>query len=738
MMHRHTLNGVEIDEPTGFNQIQIGPVRDEVNHGIGFEATQSSLQFTGNGYQILYQENETNGLRANVIYMAETRCDETQEWTEVFSGRVNFGQIKKVCGLTCTISAPIETKSCEVVLNSRYDQQVDMDKYTGVDNTTALVKYDELGKEITLKAVKYLAIDEANNTSQNTEVLSDQLTWATSNTGNQLTAHIAPRLDNIAIASLGEFNPRAFSELTPGFSNRPGETFGYTIDTTTLLGGLTCEFDGISFSFRLKGSHTIDANLEGISLTIKIFKLPAGSDYPTGGGSGDWVQVYSQPLSSVSTAGGGTGPTNSFDFSGTASSTLIQGDRFTFSLFAISGNRFSEINSYSLTLEKETFFHAESGSLCEDSTVEYYMIHEALSHTVEEITNGCLRVKSSYYGRTNSQPYAFSSTGCGGLRIVTSGLKIRKADNPTFFTSVKNLVDNLRKIDNIGFDVLGNDVRIESVDFFYKNTEILKCPAAVSVSVIVNESGHYAKITAGYKNWQTQKINGLNEFNSEREYKTSLEVISTTLDIQSEFVTGSLPIEVTRQQLFAATGAADTTYDNNTFLICVLPAADVYHTYEVEQGGITNPVNMYSPETAYNWRLRPVANMMRWYKSIASSYRTIMSTLNKVFFSSGTGNILAGGITTDDTCRPEKQPTVENQDIFFSQISDFTPLWINETITFTYPLSLAEYNKIKSNPYGYISVQCGNGDWLKGFIRQLNYAPVKGEGQFTLIRKYGV
>jgi len=201
-------------------------------------------------------------------------------------------------------------------------------------------------------------------------------------------------------------------------------------------------------------------------------------------------------------------------------------------------------------------------------------------------------------------------------------------------------------------------------------------------------------------------------------------------------VTGSYPIEITRQQSFADSGGADTAYDDNVFLICVRKPDYPYSGLEVEVGNVDSPANIYSPSTVYNWRIRPVANMLRWFKSIASTYRNILDTANQLFFSSGTGNILARGMMADAFCRPEKQVTQENQSIFFTQTDDFAPIWINETITFSYPLSLADYNKIKANPYGYISVQCGEGQWLKGFIKQVNYQPANGNGQFTLKRKY--
>lgn len=730
---KHTLNDVEIDEPIGFDGISLGPVRDDNYHGIGFEATDSGLTFTGNGYDILYAANEITGLKSNVIYAASSMCEGDTEFTNVLSGRVNFGTLKKSCGTSCQITASVESQSCEVVLNSRFDQNVDVDANTGIDTTTALNHYGEMGNRITLPAVKILAIDEAHNSADNSEVISDQPDWVITESGDTGDGHIAPRLDTNSSAALGAFNPISFTEAFQGGAlNRPGTNFPITVDTTTLLGGLTCTFGDSTISFRVKGSADIVApGQSAVALAIQVYKLPKGGD-PA---SFDWVRLYNNEFNGGSTDVELIQPHVDFDVSGSVTTSVVQGDMFTFSIYYRS-TRFGEIDKYTLTLDSETFFKMEAPTLCEDSDTQYYMIHETLSHVTEEITNGCLRVKSAYYGRLDSQPYEFPVDGCGGMRMVTSGLKIRNAANPTFFTSLKALIDGLKAIDNIGFDVYGNDMRVEDVAFFYRDKEIMRCPAVASVSISVDEGSHYAKITSGYKTWKVEKVNGLDEYNSEREFKTSLDTISTELNIQSELVAGSYPIEITRQQSFAATGAADTSYDNEVFIICLRRAMYPYSSYEVERGIITGPANMYSPETVYNWRIRPIANMMRWYKTIASSYRDFKSTVNKIFFSSGTGNIQAQGMTTDPACRPEIFSTIENQDLFFTQITDFKPLWINETVTYSYPMSLKEYQTIKTDPYGYISFQCGTGAWFKGYIKQIQYQPVAGMAAITLKRKY--
>src|SRR6187551_461294 len=105
----------------------------------------------------------------------------------------------------------------------------------------------------------------------------------------------------------------------------------------------------------------------------------------------------------------------------------------------------------------------------------------------------------------------------------------------------------------------------------------------------------------------------------------------------------------------------------------------------VEQGNVTNPANIFSPSTIYNYRISPIRNLMRWYKSIAPSYVNISDSSNKLFFSSGTGNLIAYGKMTDPACRLESMELQENQNLFVTQFADqveATPLWKNESFTY--------------------------------------------------------
>jgi hypothetical protein len=273
------------------------------------------------------------------------------------------------------------------------------------------------------------------------------------------------------------------------------------------------------------------------------------------------------------------------------------------------------------------------------------------------------------------------------------------------------------------------------VEYFYRNEEAKRIELIPRLKSNLDPSQAYSIIKIGYEKWEVEQINGLGEFNSNKEFRTSLSNISNVKELQSKFVAGGYAIEVTRQQSFQDTGAADTSYDNETFIIVVRRTA---YGYTPEVGNIVSASNIYSPATAYNWRIRPWYNLMRWWKSIAQSYTNFASSVNKLFFSSGTGNLAASGrLAVNDPCALENGVKAENKDMVFADFADPQyPIWKPELITFECPLSVKEFNEVGDKKYGFISVQCGTGDFRQGYITNLLYRPAKGTAEITLREKW--
>lgn len=716
------LDDLEIEEPTGFDDLELSMKRDDKMHGMTFEASTSPLEFYGVAYEYLKEQKETYGVRANVNFRALATCD-NYDYEEVLSGRLNFGKYKDKCGSICTISIPWEQNSCEIVLKSRYDQKVDVEKLTGVDNSTPLPDYLGLTLRKELSAHNIRVATEGYVEEAGDEI--DLSIFALFETTN---FSVRPTYGRQIFSNINESQlvPTSFAASDNGFNDS-------AISPVILLDEvIDCFDDNFTYEVRLKGSYDFGytGDIESLQLIV------AKGEYPSA-----LTILHSQNLPFTEHTAEGT-----FDYTYTGSQNLNQGDGF-YAYIAMTGSEFvNPVLGGTITFDQETYVNIEGVRSCPTTNADLYMVHETLSRLAEAVTNGCVRVKSSYYGRTDSEPFSFDQDGCGGLRAVTSGLKIRNAENGKYFDSLKNLIEGLNAIDNIGIAVEEDPnipnkylLVIEALDYFYQNQEVLRHDAIPEANNETEETRHYSKVDVGYKKWEVENVNGLDEIQSTRQYNTSIDTVNSPLDITSSLISGSYPIEITRQQSFASTGAADTKFDNDTFIMCMVRTGYLYGSIEVDKGNITNGQNLYSPSTIYNYRISPIRNLMRWYRSIAAGFVGLSDSINKLFFSSGTGNLQASGIMTDTECRLENAELLENQDLFvthFANQVDYTPLWINEQRSYEYPMSIKDYKLLKSNPYGYIASQCGNEEFKNYWIKEVKFKPVKGSATFILRRKY--
>jgi len=311
------------------------------------------------------------------------------------------------------------------------------------------------------------------------------------------------------------------------------------------------------------------------------------------------------------------------------------------------------------------------------------------------------------------------------------------------------LLFSLQCIHNTGFDVsnrTGEEImRIEPAEQFYIDKELMDCSDADLTKMDVLPDEIPGTILGGYEKWEIENVNGLDEFNSKREYRLTIKNAKAPMDYRCKFIAGGYPIEITRQQSFAESGAADTKYDNDTFILCLeresYPYAYMYDypypylagSFIVQQGNILNEANIFDPITIINYAISPIRNMMRLAKLFFGSYRDHEAANSKIVLQSGEGNLLAEGLCTNE-CTPENEVMSESEEITSSKFTDeeqALPLIRPESVTFEYPMSLADFKRIRANPYGYIKHCSG-----KGYIFKIIYRPNEGKANFELRNKY--
>lgn len=737
MLVRFFLDSLEIDEPQGWSSLEISIKRDDDFHGIGFEASTNQLDFYGIGRQYINYIKATQGLKASITFRAEEACAGDTE--TILQGRLNMGKYRERCGTECFVSLPIETESCEATFRNKFEQKVDVDKLRTQNGIGVLEAYAQLGITIQLPTKN---IDYRSNGAVAPAGDTEPVVFSTPGGGSEAYALVRPEYveENTNI-----HDTHLTGGTNIGYSGPHGIFIPLSSQVLFNEDNANCFLQPILVNGRLKGRIT----MPGVS-NLDVYSVRLNGEL-----DGEWpINDPNQDIEQTTLGIGiNTDVDGPFEFDVSMTSLnwmpLNNGADGIYFYLALHQNPGANFNG-TVVFDPETFISFTTVQACPPTDTKSYLVHELLSRVTENITDNCMRVKSSFYGRTDSQPFAFDRDGCGALRMATSGLKIRNADKATFFISPSDLINGLRCIDNIGMGVEPDTtipgrflLRIEDLDFFYQDFEIFRCVGITLIDTEVEEARDFSLVKVGYKKWQTLANFGLDEFNSDRQYHLAIQTINNALDITSVLVAGEYPITVTREQQFASSSSIDTTYDDENFIICLKRLT--YNTFIVEQGGIVNPQNIFNPETVYNYRISPVRNLMNWYRSLINAYPTLGDSVNKLYFSSGTGNIFASGQLFDgygystDLCKKEAVDIKENMDLFvtaFRDVLKYTPLWRNETVTFDYPMSFKNYNAIKDKRYGYISYQCGNGEFKKGWIKNITWNPGPGNATFVLRKKW--
>jgi hypothetical protein len=739
------IDDVEYDEPDNWDDVLLMLHRDEAYHGVFSEASISSLAFTEDAALYIMDKEEQEGLLALITFRAEYRCND-DEYEMLLTGALNLGKMERYCGAGCRVVLPIEQANCTMLVRNRLDTKVDLDSLLAFDKVTPLEAYEWAGFTLDMPA-KAIPVGAVGNV----EEAGDRVTWENFPFALfGIYSYIRPTYGKQANASINQTQlvPTVFAADSTGAIDTAVSPVVLINETINCFGG------SFTYAFRFKGDIVNLGDANTIRIIIVKGLLPDNEnplnepydnpDNPT------FVPLHNEVIGG--TLEGDSNPvTKSFDYSYSGTTTLGPGEGVWGYMYFAQSTRLNDASQY-VNFDPETSVSITAVRECPVTDAKAYMINEALSRVTEAITNACVRVRSDYYGRTDSRPYAAEVDGCGSLRAINNGLQLRRADvrdpqsddfaEAKMFVSLKDLLEGLNPIDNIGFGIEADpdrpgfdQLRVEPIEYFYREEEVLSLPLVNDVKVVTVEQECWANIKIGYQKWEVEAVNGLDEVNANREFRTALTTVNHTISLLSKFVAGSYAIEVTRQQSYAESGAADTTYDNEAFVYCLIRAL---YGFDIEQGGVAGATGVYSPSTLYNWRIRPFYNLMRWFKSIANVYPHLGDTAKKLFFTAGTANYRAAGELSDLWCKLEDGVKAENQDLGVDDFaaSDYIPLWRPKTIQFKCDLSIADYKLLRDSPHGYISVQCGTGEWLKGFINTVQFNPKLGEADFNLQLKW--
>jgi hypothetical protein len=389
-------------------------------------------------------------------------------------------------------------------------------------------------------------------------------------------------------------------------------------------------------------------------------------------------------------------------------------------------------------------------SVTDSSIGKAFAVSETGSHIARCITGVEDSFRSEYFGRKNSQPYAYEQNGCGAFRSFINGFLIRgfpiTGDNArTIRMSMNDFFNGLNPIDNLGMGIEKQDdsyyIRVEPKEFFYDLSNVI-----MQISNIPNlkkyeaPEYYYSNIYIGYGKWETEFTNGLDEFNSKREYYTGIKSVDNKLEAISDLVTSGYRIEIARRNQYTDSFTKDTQYDEDNYLVCLNRSVDVDdipdNLDEAEKDeNFADVQNILSPETSYNLRVSPARNLLRWNGVINSGL--IKYPGREIKLTSGEGNYKMTSQFDGDVCSGNwnNESLSEGQNIQWddNDNTDSSPIWIPQIIEFDYPLKFNEWVNIVNNGKGVFEISEWEDDYEKGFILEVQYRP-DGISKFKLLK----
>lgn len=549
-----------IEEPGGWESFTLKIKRHAERHGTFRELQSTEFRFYDQARVLLKAEHEQYGARGIYTLRIKGKCGSS--FQEVYRGRIDFANFKHVCADTCYATAQVDQVGALINFINRFDQKVDLSKSTAFDGA-ALTNYAGLSKTILLPSKAILLRGIAKNVAASEYKVSDDIGFQAgfpAGTGSVNGAINIP-FDTVEVNAIKDFKPEALMDFYNNSQNgeQPPELIYNNPEQF-----LNCRGDSFPVEFRVKGAYKNLVNGSGAhTLSLSLKKGMAGFS------SVGVTMIQGWILSLGSTNPVATIP---FDVSYSTTVTLAPGEKLWLDMFLTYSKNTNYADDVRIQIDAETYFKSEVTSKCDPTTGKVSLINEVASRVIEATTNNELKLYSEYYGRINSQPYAMLQNGCGALRAITSGLDVRRAkladgSDPRMFLSMKDVFESLNAIDNIGIGPEDDDkIRIEPWKFFYQDDVIFACRSIASIERISKPDELYSIFRNGYDKWESEDFNGLDEFLTKREWRTSLTSVQNPFERICKWIASGYAWEVTRRK---SNDTKDWRFDNDTFIACL-------------------------------------------------------------------------------------------------------------------------------------------------------------------------
>ena len=717
----HTINGVGIEEPIGFDQLKMTLQRTEY-HGISAEVSQLDLEFYGKAATIIKEAYEKD-LDSELNYIV------TNDGVEVYNGMIDLSTYQETQGSYRSVSCKVGEVGVKTIFNNRSETDVNLNSDTTIDGEELVelptwqslhipTKHIAYTNKIKQKEAKEISIDNGTDNSypnQGIRFYNDELL------GNYpyITFPIGDTVEAEEFGGIAQndfaYSSNDIQNLTPQYT--PSEDHEQKYGTNT----------------RMSVDVQIKANIIVINTSF-VYKWGGGMNYRICAidKSGNKIIGNTESWNAEDYSKAGYIYSNTkIPLNCSLRGELNASESVTIYLefwYTEIHNGYMAMKAY-LEIESDSYIKTLMFDNLQEETknTNMLMVYDALEIISLMTSENQLPLKSDWYDYSDLSGNIMEQHG-GATKAITNGYKIRDIKTESgkeypMSMSFRDLFESLNAMDCIGWSIVhekdGLCLRVERWDWFYKDEEVLKIEDANELKTSLNKDLCVTEFEIGYDKYVTSDVyNSIENLHSERKFASSVKALSNKVSAKSKIIADNYAIEETRRAQFQVKPSESFDHDESVFVFELGWGGTPF----IIQSSAEDCVGIKRPTEFINAKLTPRQCAARWADYLfamngAKALKYVTSSANsEAGFSTNSGSLL---LSMAD------QPQMENDDI--GVVSHKLKA---ETLEFTYPLTIDQYKKIKNNPYGLITVN-GIQGWLKEFI----YSFIDGEAEFKLIPK---
>lgn len=676
---RFKLDGRIIIDPKGFDESDLEFSRNSTYFGIG-PVFSNNLIFVKNGADYITFVKNTYGINKDIQITKEVKNSQTDIWELDFSGFLDLSTYVSENG---QVACKINSGGLEKLLKARESEQVEIDRVLSIDGASITKVIPEITVNLTGKAI---------------QIVSDWVSTISSPDNYCFLDHGSREGDN------GSFSSGIVFPIT---NNSEGEyqsiLYGSNVSQSDNPEGVTRGTEGQMFYANSVRPHTLKVNidfsfvltngweyLDSAILDIMIVKYKDGANYNVK----EKTSLFNVPnKTAISGYNNKRVPRivhdADYDLEIGESLGLIAQLRYN-----LKDRDFKDAFINVKLSSIEGTINVVENSRVPGSSSKAYLYKDLLSQLVKINTNDNNGFISKYLdsklfgvthgffirgfkkyknrsipslGFNRGSVFGSSSFGLSGL-ITIQPLKLDPYFKP-LTTSFKDAMGSLDSIEPIGMGIEyrngKENVVVEDIDYFFNQNITIRLGQVSNIKRSVATEFYYSSLLFGSdKGGEYEEANGLDEFNTQTTYTTSITRIKKIYDKLAKYRKDGTGKELCRRVTYESNPTTDTVYDNDVFLLDLKKGS--YGVYEERGLSDYNSIEgIYSPETSNGFYFSAKQSLLRHARMFSGTLE--LEPTNEIRFASSKYNskLKINGVGESD---PVKNGSLNRK--------LFTPEWI--------------------------------------------------------------